>query len=337
MNRPMLSVIVPVYNKIPYLPALLADVQQQCFADFECLLIDDGSTDGCGAVCDAAALRDSRFRVFHIPNGGVSHARNVGLDAAWGDYITFLDSDDRVGPGYLARLMDCARRSGAELVISGFSRVRSDGTPLGRVVPRHPGTWDFDRLLPDFCAEQRSGGIYGYAFGKLLPRRVLGDIRFDEELRLAEDLDFYLKLYGKIETVCMVEDAGYRYLVDAENGTAGTPSGEIDFLSQLHIHLRWREMLRCRGACCGENREILEVRLADYAFFVLFHTPLPDYRARFGQLRRLYLREALVLNGGSCRRRWLFFCLRHGLWGPAMGTVALYRGARRMLGRGPAV
>ena len=77
-----ISVIIPVYNKIHYLSGLLEQLRAQTFTDFECLLIDDGSTDGSGAFCDEFAAKDTRLRVFHIPNGGVSHARNVGLDHA---------------------------------------------------------------------------------------------------------------------------------------------------------------------------------------------------------------------------------------------------------------
>lgn len=328
-----LSIIIPIWNKSAYLPALLEDVRSQTFRDFECLLIDDGSDDGCGTLCDAAAARDARFRVFHIPNGGVSHARNVGLDAARGAYITFLDGDDRIENTYLARLMELARESGAELVISGFEKVRRDGTVVCRVAPRRTGTWRFDSLLPEFCAEQRGSGIYGYAFGKVFPRRILGEVRFDEGLCLAEDFDFYLRLYERIGTVHLDGGAGYRYLVDAENGTGNLPSSRIDYLAQLRVHLRWRELLRRRGGYTGQNRKILEERLADYAFFVLLHTPAERYRERFFALYDLSRRERLVLRSRNLRRRWLFFCLRHGFWAAAKGTVEICRAIRRGLGR----
>lgn len=328
-----LSVIIPVWNKAAHLPALLDQLRHQSFSDFECLLMDDGSTDGSGAICDAAAREDGRFRVFHIPNGGVSRARNLGLDAARGDYLTFLDSDDGIEPDYLARLMDCARRTGAELVITGFEKVRCDGTLVRRVVPRHPGVWRFDDLLPDFCAEQRQSGIYGYAFGKLFPRRLLGELRFDEGLRLAEDFDFYLKLYGRISTLCLDDGTGYRYRVDAQNGTGNAPADQIDYLAQLRITLRWRELLRRRGAWSGENRRIVEGRMGDYAFFVLFHAPLECWRERFGEVYSLCRRAQIPLSGGNWRRRWLFFCLRRNRPGWGKITMALYRAIRRGLGR----
>lgn len=328
-----LSVIVPVYNKGTYLPVLLRDLMEQTFRDFECLLIDDGSVDGSAALCDYAAGQDSRFRVWHLPNGGVSHARNLGLDAARGDYITFIDGDDRVEPEYLQRLMALIRESGAELVITGFEKMRPDGSSAGRTEPEKKGAWPAEEILTQLWQEQSRTGIYGFAFGKIFPRRVLGEIRFDEGLTLAEDLDFYRMLWGRVKTVCLADCAGYRYLEGAENGTGSLPAERIDFLSQLGILLRWRAMLRERNAFRGEGEKILNKRLEDYVFFVLRHTPVEKYRERFWTLHDVSVREALTLSGGDWRRRWLFFCLRRGLCAAALGTVKLERGIRRRLGR----
>ena len=91
---PKISVIVPVYNVEKYLPRCIDSILSQTFTDFELLLIDDGSPDNCGKICDEYAAKDSRVRVFHKPNGGVSSARNLGLDNARGEWIAFIDSDD---------------------------------------------------------------------------------------------------------------------------------------------------------------------------------------------------------------------------------------------------
>ncbi len=101
---PYFSIIVPVYNVAPYLRKALDSVVAQTFTDWECLCVDDGSTDGSGAILDEYAARDKRFRVFHKENGGVSSARNVGLDHAKGDWLCFLDADDALHPKLLGRL-----------------------------------------------------------------------------------------------------------------------------------------------------------------------------------------------------------------------------------------
>ena len=328
-----LSIIIPVYNKIRYLSGLLEQVMGQTFADFECLLIDDGSTDGSGAVCDAFAKKDPRFRVFHIPNGGVSHARNVGLDAARGEYITFIDSDDGVRPGYLENLVQCIEKSCADLVISGFEKVTADGRLVRTVIPHHLGKAVFREQLPSFSAEQRESGIFGYCFAKVFPRTLARHIRFNEQLRLAEDFDFYLNLYEIIETVFLDNHTDYLYLQEAENSTGNTASEKIDYLAQLRINLHYRDMLQKRGVWSGENRDIVEGRLSDYAFFVLFHTPMPHYRERFHALYELCTAERVPLSGGNMLRKCLFFCLRNRLHHAAKFTMTLYRLVRKLLRR----
>ena len=98
---PLISVIVPVYNTEKYLHRCIDSILNQTFTDFELLLINDGSTDSSSAICDEYAEKDCRVRVFHKPNGGVSSARNLGLEKAQGEWITFCDSDDRVYPTWL--------------------------------------------------------------------------------------------------------------------------------------------------------------------------------------------------------------------------------------------
>ena len=328
-----LSIIIPVYNKIRYLSGILVQVMGQTFTDFECLLIDDGSTDGSGVVCDEFAARDARFRVFHIPNGGVSHARNVGLDHARGKYVTFIDSDDGIRPDYLENLVRCMEESGAELVISGFEKVTSEGRLVRAVSPVHRGTLPFQELLPTFAAEQKESGVFGYCFAKLFPRALVKDIRFNERLKLAEDFDFYLNLYEIINTVCLDDQTGYLYLQEAENSTGNTASEKIDYLAQLRINLHYRAMLQKRSAWEGENRRIVDGRLRDYAFFVLFHTPLPLYRDRFEILYCLCNAEEVPLTDGNTLRKWLFFCLRHHQYHAARMTMTLYRFVRKLLRR----
>ncbi|AQP45765.1 glycosyltransferase family 2 protein [Tessaracoccus flavus] len=117
MNTPAISVIVPVYNVAPYLTQCLDSVLAQTFGDFELLLVDDGSTDGSSALCDAYAARDDRVRVVHQPNAGLSAARNAGLKLALGEFITFLDGDDWFDAATLAVARQTALASGADVVL----------------------------------------------------------------------------------------------------------------------------------------------------------------------------------------------------------------------------
>ena len=118
---PAISVIVPVYHVEKYLPRCIHSILAQTFTDFELILVDDGSPDNCGAICDEYAEKDKRIRVIHKENGGVSSARNAGLDLAEGDYITFVDSDDYIGKDRLERLYDSAQASMADNVCAGYT------------------------------------------------------------------------------------------------------------------------------------------------------------------------------------------------------------------------
>lgn len=118
---PCVSVIVPVYNAERWLRCCVDSILAQTFTDFELLLIDDGSKDNSGAICDEYALKDSRVRVLHKENSGVSSARNVGLDNALGEWIAFVDADDYINRDYLEILIETVCRKNAEIVFCDFS------------------------------------------------------------------------------------------------------------------------------------------------------------------------------------------------------------------------
>ena len=116
-KRPAVSVIVPVYKVEDCLPACAESLLGQTFTDFERILVEDGSPDGCGALCDSYAARDSRVKVIHRQNGGLSAARNSGLDAARGEAIAFVDADDAVAPDYLEKLRAALEKAGADMAV----------------------------------------------------------------------------------------------------------------------------------------------------------------------------------------------------------------------------
>lgn len=123
---PKVSVIVPVYKVESYLRKCVDSILGQSFSDFEVILVDDGSPDNCGAICDDYATRDQRVKVIHKINGGLSDARNVGLDVAIGQYICFVDSDDWIEQDLLKDNVAVLEHSGADLSIFGFTEIYSD-------------------------------------------------------------------------------------------------------------------------------------------------------------------------------------------------------------------
>ena len=122
-NRPIISIIVPVYNVESYLERCINSILNQTFKNFELILVDDGSTDKSGEICDSFAGYDKRIRVIHKKNGGLSSARNVGLDVSIGKYIGFVDSDDWIDEFMYEKLYRNMIKTKSDIVICNFSRV----------------------------------------------------------------------------------------------------------------------------------------------------------------------------------------------------------------------
>ena len=162
---PRISVIVPVYKVEQFLPACVQSILGQTFADFELILVDDGSPDGCGALCDAYAGQDGRVRVIHQKNGGLSAARNSGIAAATGEFLAFVDADDIVAPDYLEQLYCALRSSGADMALCAVEDVNEDGTPL-----EHPET---SAAYGSSCATRRGSSMRTtrWPTGCLLPAK----------------------------------------------------------------------------------------------------------------------------------------------------------------------
>ncbi len=130
MRQPFISIIVPVYNIKEYLPRCVCSIRRQTYQNLEILLVDDGSTDGTGELCEELAREDARIRVLHKENGGTSSARNLGLASALGDYIGFVDSDDYIEKDMYERLVEAALRRGSPIVQVGRDEIDEKGTHL---------------------------------------------------------------------------------------------------------------------------------------------------------------------------------------------------------------
>lgn len=181
---PELSVIVPVYNVEKYLPKCIDSILAQTFTDFELILIDDGSPDRCGEICDEYAAMDSRIIVIHQQNKGVSAARNAGLEIAKGKYIGFVDSDDWIEPEMYQILIATANETASELVICGSKQRDESGAFLRNDFPGE-GVYDREQLLKALYSVPNPLG--GILWNKLFKREIVGSLRFREDMRNCED------------------------------------------------------------------------------------------------------------------------------------------------------
>lgn len=188
---PLLSIIVPVYKVEACLDRCVASILAQTFSDFELILVDDGSPDRCPQMCDAWAKKDARIRVIHKPNGGLSAARNCGFDAARGDFIGFVDSDDWIAPDMYEHLYEILIRSGADFS-SVEMMIASDET---QEPPRKDSRIRIldQRGMYDRFFRKTDFKIHYFAWDKLYRRQLLEQVRFWEGM-LFEDIYFNFQI-----------------------------------------------------------------------------------------------------------------------------------------------
>lgn len=304
------SIIIPVYNKVKYVEECFKSIIAQKFIDFEVIVVDDGSTDGSAKICNQYAEIDNRFKVFHIANQGVSHARNYGVRQATADYITFVDADDIISENYLENLIDIKERTKADLVITGIVKVTCKNCynhDIGKYseLP-YNGLYNLAELLPDFAVIQKRTGIYGYCVAKLFSRKLAEKCSFNESVKLAEDFDFYLQIYRIIQTIYFSPKADYYYLQEAENSTALVNDWDIDYFSQLLISIRYRNFLEEKHAYSGRNKEILDEIICNYFYFSLYYCKISDFEKIFEKLEEVKSDNIIVFKGKSLRQKILF-------------------------------
>jgi len=186
--KPRVSIIVPVYNTERYLHRCIDSILSQTFLDFELLLIDDGSRDCSGKICDFYSQNDSRIKVFHKRNNGVSSARNFGIKQSSGDYITFIDSDDYVSSDYLDKLIDC--RKHCQLSVSGCYLV-SDGVDTDCQFGI-PGVYNLNEFVSTLDSNLDIAPFRS-PWAKLFMSEIIksNKIFFDEDMTIGEDTCFF--------------------------------------------------------------------------------------------------------------------------------------------------
>ena len=211
MERPLISVIIPVYNVAPYLERCLDSIAAQTWENLEVWLVDDGSTDGSRELCQAQAEKDPRFHVLHQENAGVSAARNRGMDHAGGQYLQFVDGDDFLPPDATENLVRTAAATGADLVVGRFWRVAG-----GRAAVR--GHIREARVLTrqDYAEEMLKAPAnfyYGVLWNKLYRRSIVeaGHLRCDPGVSWCEDFLFNLEYIQYARLVAAVPRAVYYY------------------------------------------------------------------------------------------------------------------------------
>lgn len=291
---PAVSIIVPVYNAESALRRCIESILRQSCADFELLLVDDGSSDRSGAICDEYAAQDGRIRVFHKENGGVSAARNLALQEAQGKYLQFLDSDDWAAPDATLLLLRAAQEHEADLVISDFYRVVGERVSV-------KGDIEEDSVLSRAEYAERmmanpADFYYGVLWNKLYRRDLVNahHIRMDEEISWCEDFLFNLE-YMRVARRFYALNVPLYYYVK----TKGSLASQISISKTVRMKLTMFEYYNRLYQEIFDETEYEKHRLKVYRFLLdaAGDGVVPPLSARLGDERVQVEPETLSEEG----------------------------------------
>lgn len=275
MSEPLISVIVPVYNVEKYIAACVDSILAQTYTNLEILLVDDGSTDSSGALCDEYARRDVRVRVIHQENGGLSDARNTGMQSAQGTYFAFVDSDDFIAGDYIAYLYGMIEKHHAQIAVCGYQKVYpgDENSCYGTQTDKHNSVnsekvYRTEEGLRQLLYQR---GMITSAWGRLFDASLFiqaDAIQFPVG-KLHEDVAVMYKLFGAADTIVCGDEAKYYYLQRADSIVNQqfdrrrmdyiAFTGEcIQFMEEFYPNLRKAAVSRHFSACfellsCIEN------------------------------------------------------------------------------------
>ncbi len=315
-----ITVIVAVYNVERYVEKCLNSICNQSYKHLEIIVVDDGSTDGSGQICDRIAEKDSRIKVVHKENGGVSSARNVGLRLATGDYVTFVDGDDYIDENMYEKMFQCIASQETQMVICSFryiypTKAKEEKKTLSCV--RASGRTFLKSMLKDAF-----GFYYSVVWNKLIRREVVeeNNIWFDEHWNIMEDYRFMLQLIPFMDEVSVCKDALYNYRKD-NNVTATNRSipFEESYRNRKQGYLWLGECLEV----CGEYNQFRN-ELGDYLIRYLASQYAKAFYAEDSAVRKrehkeIRQREFIVkelekLSSWYTIRRKLYWSVKY-LWG----------------------
>lgn len=207
----LISVIVPVYKVEKYLDKCVGSIVNQTYQNLEIILVDDGSPDNCPKMCDAWAEKDNRIQVIHKKNGGLSSARNAGLDLCSGDYICFADSDDWLDADMISDMQSLAEKANADVVMCDFYIEKTDGeceiiTTESRCFEKEEALYFYliDKIRPEVC-------------NKMYKASLTDNLRFDEAIKYAEDVPFNYEVFRRSKKIYNSGVPKYHYLQNSGN------------------------------------------------------------------------------------------------------------------------
>lgn len=328
MEKGLVSIVVPVYNTAKYLDRCLESITSQTYRILEILLIDDGSDDGSGRLCDLWEKTDERIRVFHKRNAGAGLARNTGIEAARGEYICFFDSDDCVAPDAIAKAIRQAQADRSDVVIFGYYLVRRNRAPVP-VIPRpgrllYSGSEVQELLLPDLLGpDVKQGkfpslptGAWATLFSRALIQRSGWRFASEREI-LSEDIYFQFCLYRDVRRASILPEPLYYYF---ESPGSLSHSGRMERLEKINLFYS----ICCRTGCrLGYSEQVLERLSYHYLSLIIEYLKMIVTSDETAKQKRFLFRRTILdgqlqslLSGLDFKRekparKLLLFLMKH--------------------------
>lgn len=303
MEQPLISVIVPVYKVEQYLDRCVNSIVTQSYENLEIILVDDGSPDNCGSLCDAWAAKDDRIRVIHKENGGAASARNIGVDQCRGAYVTFVDSDDYLEPEMIERLYEaivggnggmsmcntrCMDKNGMPESGDDYLNIQNGVRPACDILPLIYQAWGFLFVAP---------------WSKLYRREVLRELRYPVG-KGTEDEFICAQLIWEAQTVCMTEYVGYCYIQERAGSAmqSWTSLQKLDYFEALLQRYRFYQQI-------GQTELLHETRARVLKALEQYYWSKPSTDPRYDEKMRWLRREYGKLTGLPLEERlkWIVF------------------------------
>ncbi len=233
----LVSVIVAVYNIEEYLPRCVDSILAQTYRNLEIILVDDGSKDQSGNICDSYAEKDRRIKVIHKKNGGLSDARNAGMNAATGEYIGFVDGDDWIEPDMYRAMYFACEKEKAQAAVCRYKQITKSGIIDGSA--GNSVSLSRDEALEIYVCGDERYLIYNSVWSKLFARDLVEDMRFPVG-KNSEDIMFTTRAFCRMERLVYLDEAYYNYVLDREGSIMNEKAGERRLKDEIPF---WQEQI----------------------------------------------------------------------------------------------
>lgn len=300
MESPLFSIIVPVYNAEKYIDECIQSVIDSTYKNWELMLVDDGSTDKSGSVCDDYVTKDNRIKVIHKSNGGVSSARNVGIENTTGEYLTFVDSDDRIAPTMLEKIVSTFSETNADIVFTDFNIIYPEKSVL---FSTYPWTSEKDGSFRNYLTHSWPRVSWG-----ALKREIILDIRYPENLTIFEDFHFMCRVILQSTLVVRIAEPLYEYRIVNENSITSSLSLERREQDERWVYQDLFCILKEKGLFDYYAPAIYWKLLYKFQYLVL-SSSFDEFRSFFPDKRK-HILSCPTINKSM---KFMMWCITHKL------------------------